>query len=145
MTRLGALLVEKPRVFNGDTRFAGKHAQQFEMPFVKHALVFRENSHGADSVIVSDQRNAAETAVLENGLDAEFLDFGDIVFADKDGLSRPNNVFGEIVAGRPAARWLHGAVRHFYVEPHFVAKWVERADIKILDVKQAAKFFPNFA
>src|SRR5271154_1045793 len=145
MTRLGTLLVEKPRVFNGNTRLAGEDAHELEMSFIKDAFVFGKNSHRADGMIVSDEWNSTEAAVLENGLDAEFFDFGCIVFADQHRLSRPNNVFGEIVASRPAARRPHCAFRHFYVELHFITKRVKRTDVKILDVKEAPQFFPNFA
>ncbi len=104
MPRLGALFVEEPCVFNGDTRFAREHAHKLEVPFVKSALILGKNGHGSDGVVVSDQRNAAEASMLKNGLDAKFFNFSGIVFADKHGLARANNVFGEIVSGRPAAR-----------------------------------------
>src|SRR5277367_6857113 len=104
MTRLGALFVEEPRVFDGDARFAREDAHQFEMSFIKRTLVLRKNGHDADGMVIRDERNAAEAALLENRLGAEFFNFGDEVLANQHGLPRSYDVLREIVAGRPAPR-----------------------------------------
>jgi hypothetical protein len=39
VARLGALFLKQPCILNGDARFAGQHAHQFEMPFVKGVVV----------------------------------------------------------------------------------------------------------
>jgi len=48
MTRLGALFLEQPRIFDGDTGFARQHAQQFQVTFVKRLVFIGKNGHGAD-------------------------------------------------------------------------------------------------
>ena len=145
MPRLGTLFLEQARILDGDARFAGKDAHEFKMPFVKDAFILGKNSHRADSVIVGDKRNAAEAASFAKRLDAEFFDFGGVIFADQDRLARTNDVFRDVVSGRTAARRFEHAANHFDIELHFVANRIERADVKVLDVKQAPKLLPDFA
>src|SRR5579872_1287876 len=144
MTRFGALLVEEPRVFDGNACLAGEHTHEFKMPLVKRALVFGKHGHRADGVVIRDKRHPAEAAVLQDRLDAKFFDFGDVVIANKHRLTRTDDVLRDIVACGTAARRSEDAVCHFYIKPHFVTKRVERANVKILDIKQAAELFPDF-
>src|SRR5580704_2703214 len=145
MAGLGAFLMEQARILNGDTGLAGQHAHEFEVALVKCALMVGKDGHGADGVVVSDQRHAAEAAMLQNGFDTELFDFGGVVFANKHGLTRTDDVLRDVIARRAATRRSEDAVGHLDIEAHFVAKRVQRANIKILDVKKAAELFPDFA
>src|SRR5690349_18516986 len=99
MARFGAFFVEETRIFDGDAGFAGQHAKQLEMAFIKSALVVGENGHGADGVVVSHEGNAAETAAFADGFDTEFFDFIYIVFANQNRLPGSNDVLSEMVSG----------------------------------------------
>src|SRR5579859_5741427 len=145
MTRLGALFVEKAGVFDGDTRFAGEHAHQLKMPLIKRALVIGKDCHGADGVVIRYERDAAVATAIAERIHAEFFSFGDIVIADEYRLPGTNDVFGDVIAGGPAARRLGSAADDFQIELHLIAKRIQRSDVKILDVKKAAQLLPNLA
>ncbi len=145
VARLGALFLEESRVFDGDTGFAGQHAQQFQVAFVKGALVIGENRHGPDGAVVGHQRNAAETPARANGIDAKFLGFFHVIVANQDRLPRADDVFGYVVAGRAGALRHARAIDHFQIKGHLVTGGIERGDIKIFDIKEPAQFFPYFA
>src|SRR5690348_2562794 len=145
MTRLGALFVEKARVFDGDTRFAGEHAHQLQMPLIKRALVIGKNGHGADGVVIRYERHAAVATAVAERIHAEFFGFHDIVIADEHRLPCTDDVFSNVVAGGPAAWRLGCAADDLQIELHLIAKRFQRGDVKVLDIKKAAQLLPNLA
>jgi hypothetical protein len=144
VARFGPLFVKEAGVFDGDAGFAGEHAEQFEVALVKSALVVGENGHGADGVVVSHKGNAAETASLADGFDAELFDFIDIIFANQNRLPRSNDVFGEMVSGGARAPRHAIAGDDFQFKAKFVVHRIELSDVEIFNVKEAAQLLPNF-
>src|SRR5262249_680454 len=144
MPSFGAFLVEQSGVFNGDTGLAGKDAEKFEMSFVEGTLVLREDRHGTDGMVVSHERHTHKAATAQEGLDAELADLVGIVLTDQDGLAGANDVLGDVIARGTCALGHVFAVDDFDVEDHFVADGIERANIEILDIEEAAQLFPNF-
>ena len=98
MPRLGALFVEQPGVFNGDTRFACQDAQKLKVTFVKHALVVGVHGHRANGVIVGDERHAAEASRCTQGFDAQLFRLGHVIVPDEHRLPCPNDVLGDVIA-----------------------------------------------
>src|SRR5690348_12548701 len=144
VARFGALFVEETSVFDGDAGFAGEHAEQLEMALIKSALVVGENGHGADGVVISHKGNAAKTASLANGFDAELSDFIDIIFANQNRLARSNDVFGEMVSGRANTAGHAIAADDFQLKAKFVVDGIELGDIEVFDIEEAAQLFPDF-
>src|SRR5690349_16204525 len=144
VTRFGALVVEEPGVFDGDASFAGQHAKQFEVPFIKSSFVIRENSHGANGVVVGNEGNAAETAALSDRLDAELFNFIDVVFANQNGLARSNDVLGDVVSCGADAPGHAIAANDFHLKTKLIVHRIELGDVEIFDVEEAAQLFPNF-
>src|SRR5580704_16198670 len=145
MACFGAFFVEETRVFNRDAGFTREDAHQLEMPLVEHALVFGKNCYDTDGLVVSDKRYAAIATSLLNWFDAQLFDRGDVILSNQYRLARADDVLGDVVACTATARGIKYAANYFNIEPHFVAKRIERADIKILHVKETAELFPNFA
>src|SRR2546430_1549790 len=114
------------------------------MALVKSTLVVGENGHGADGVVVSDEGNAAETASLADGFDAELFDFICIIFTNQNRLPRSNDVLGEMVSGVARAPRDAIAADDFQLKVKFVAHRIELGDVEVFDVEEAAQFFPDF-
>ena len=78
--------------------------KQFEMAFVKRAILIGENGHGADGAIVGHQRNAAETSAEREWVRRRVCRASSsIIVANQHRLTRANDVFGEVIAGRAGA------------------------------------------
>src|SRR5262247_3621378 len=115
------------------------------MTFVKGLVLIGKNGHGADGAVVSDQGDAAETALTANRIDIQLVHFVQEMVADQDGLPGSNDVFGQKIAGRAGpGRYAH-ATDDLQLETHFVAPGIERGDIEVFHVEQPAKFLPYLA
>src|SRR5213082_2142482 len=114
------------------------------MALVKSTLVVGENGHGADGVVVSDEGNAAETASLADGFDAELFDFICIIFTNQNRLPRSNYVLGEMVSSVARAPRDAIAADDFHLKVKFVTHRIELGDVEVFDVEEAAQFFPDF-
>src|SRR5208337_16357 len=145
MARLGALSLEEAGVFNGDAGFAGEHAKKLKVAFVEGAILIGEDAQRADGVIVGNQRNSAEGAQGTQSIDAEFADFGEIVFANENGLAGAQDVLGEVIAGGARALRHTHAINHFQFKLDGVARGIGSCEIEILHIEKAAQLFPDFA
>src|SRR5271157_2555185 len=145
MARLGALFLEEAGVFNGDAGFAGEHAKKLQVAFVKGAILIGEDAQRANGVIIGNQRNSAEGARSAQSIDAEFADFGEIVFANENGLPGAQDVLGEVIAGGARAFRHAHAINHFQLKLDSIAQGIRGREIEILHIEEAAQLFPDFA
>src|SRR5215472_92835 len=114
------------------------------MAFVEDALVIGEHGHGADGVVVSDQRNTAEAALGHNRLDAEVFDFLHEILADENGLACSNQILGEVVSRGPSAFGNSTTAEDFEVKANFIAERIELGNIEVFYVEEAAQLLPDF-
>src|SRR5207245_11031751 len=131
-------------VFNRDTRFAGKDAQQLQVAFVEHALVVGVDSHRSDGVIVGHQRYAAETPFGAQRLDAEFFHLPHVIVTDEHWLTRSNDVFGDVVPGRMCALRQQRAIDDLDIELNFVTQGIQLRDVYAFLVAATRQLLATF-
>ena len=136
---LGFLLLfgEEPRVFDGDGRLAGQYAEELHVTFVKRAFLLAVHGHGADGVIVQNERNRADRTGVAGRLDAEALHFFLELIADQKRLRRLNNILGQVFARRARAFGKAFAIHDVQFEADLTGLFVVEGNEHASDVQQA--------
>ena len=136
MPRLFLFLGKESRVFDCHRRFAGKHAHQFHVPFVKYSFLLAVHRHHADCAVVKNQWHGANRSGQTSWFEAQALGLFGVVVSNQQRLARSDHVFGQVIPGRASSFGQPIALYHIDFKSYLLSLVVVERDKKTTYVEQ---------